>query len=187
MSRLTRIINRLVDPAEFLSSFGIRSLSRIYRDAPYSISLNGRAFQVSYEPAESQTNMFGGNSNWRGPVWFPMNFLIIESLQRFDHYYGDSFIVEFPTGSGQKLRLKEIARRLSQRLAGLFLPDGNGHRAIYGNETLFQDNPQFNPYLLFYEYFDGESGKGLGASHQTGWTALVPKLLQQSGAGQVGG
>ncbi len=184
--RLTRILSRLFDPAEFLSSFGVRSLSRVYQDTPYTTSLASRTFHVGYEPAESQTNMFGGNSNWRGPVWFPMNFLIIESLQRFDYYYGDSFTVEFPTGSGQKFRLGEIARRISQLLAALFLPDEKGHRPVYGNDELFQDDPNFNPYVLFFEYFDGNNGKGLGASHQTGWTGLVAKLLQQSGAGHIG-
>ena len=183
--RLTRILKRLLDPAEFLSCFGIRSLSRVYRDTPYKLALDGKSFVVNYEPAESQTDMFGGNSNWRGPVWFPMNFLIIESLQRFDYYYGDSFTVEFPTGSGKKFRLADVARQLSQYLAALFLPDKNGHRPVYGNDSLFQGDPNFDQYLWFFEYFDGESGKGLGASHQTGWTGLVAKLLQQSGAGRI--
>lgn len=181
--RIVRIFQRLFDESEFLSQFGIRSLSRIYEREPYEISLDGKAFRVTYEPAESQTSMFGGNSNWRGPVWFPMNFLIIESLQRLDYYYGDSFTVEYPTGSGQKMRLAEIARQLSQRLAALFLPDNNGQRPIYNNDKLLQDDPNFRSYVLFYEYFDGDNGKGLGASHQTGWTGLVAKLLQQSGAG----
>ncbi len=179
--RLERILNRLLDEAEFLSPFGVRSLSRYYKDHPYVLSLANRDFQVAYEPAESQTNMFGGNSNWRGPVWFPMNLLIIESLQRLDYYYGDSFTVEFPKGSGQHLRLAEVARQLSRRLSNLFLPDNNGQRPVYASDQLYQQDPNFRQYVLFYEYFDGDNGKGLGASHQTGWTGLVAKLLQQSG------
>ena len=180
--RLKRILQRLFDESEFLSPFGIRSLSRYYRDHPYSISLGEGTYRVSYEPAESQTNMFGGNSNWRGPVWFPMNFLIIEALQRFDYYYGEGFTVEFPTASGQQLCLAEIAKRLSQRLTELFLPDANGWRPACGEHQMLQTDPNFAPYVLFYEYFDGDTGKGLGASHQTGWTGLVAKLMQQSGS-----
>jgi hypothetical protein len=180
--RLKRILQRLFDESEFLSPYGLRSLSRYYADHPYEIQLDGRTHRVAYEPADSQTDMFGGNSNWRGPIWFPMNFLIIEALQRFDFYYGDSITVEFPSGSGQKLRLAEIARQLSRRLGNLFLPRKDGSRAIYGDDKLFQDDPNFQPYVLFFEYFDGDSGKGLGASHQTGWTGLVAKLMQQSGA-----
>jgi hypothetical protein len=180
--RLKRILQRLFDESEFLSPYGLRSLSRYYADHPYEIQLDGRTHRVAYEPADSQTDMFGGNSNWRGPIWFPMNFLIIEALQRFDFYYGDSITVEFPSGSGQKLRLAEIARQLSRRLGNLFLPRKDGSRAIYGDDKVFQDDPNFQPYVLFFEYFDGDSGKGLGASHQTGWTGLVAKLMQQSGA-----
>ncbi len=178
--RLERILQRVLDESEFLSPFGVRSLSRYYKDHPYTLSLDGATFHVNYEPAESQTGMFGGNSNWRGPVWFPMNFLIIEALQRFDYYFGDSLTVEFPTGSGQRMRLAEVARLLSQRLESLFLPDGNGQLPVYGKEMLFQNDPHFRSYTLFYEYFDGDTGKGLGASHQTGWTGLVAKLLQQT-------
>jgi len=180
--RLKRILRRLLDESEFLSPFGIRSLSRYYRAHPYEISLGAGTNRVEYEPAESQTNMFGGNSNWRGPVWFPMNLLIIEGLQRFDYYYGDTMKAEFPTGSGRYLRLSEIASELSRRLSSLFLPNKEGCRAVYGARALFQTDPNFQPYILFYEYFDGDTGKGLGASHQTGWTGLVAKLLQQSGA-----
>jgi hypothetical protein len=180
--RLKRILKRLFDEAEFLSPYGIRSLSRYYHDHPYEISLgNDTTYRVSYEPAESQTNMFGGNSNWRGPIWFPMNFLIIEALQRFDFYYGDTLKVEFPTGSGKEMRLCDIAAQLSHRLGELFIPGADGRRPVYGNDKLFQDDTNFKDYVLFYEYFDGDNGKGLGASHQTGWTGLVAKLLQQSG------
>jgi len=180
-ARLERILRRLFDASEFLSPFGVRSLSRYYKDHPYEVTLAGNTFRVTYEPAESETNMFGGNSNWRGPVWFPMNFLIIEVLQRLDYYFGESFTAEFPTGSGQHFRLADIARQLSHRLTGIFLPDAQGDRPVYAGEPLFQNDPNFNPYVLFYEYFDGDTGKGLGASHQTGWTGLVAKLLQQSG------
>ncbi len=181
-ARLERILQRLFDASEFLSPFGVRSLSRYYKDHPYEVSLAGNTFRVAYEPAESETNMFGGNSNWRGPVWFPMNFLIIEVLQRLDYYFGESFTAEFPTGSGQHFRLGDIAKQLSHRLTNLFLPDAQGNRPVYTGEPLFQNGPNFEPYVLFYEYFDGDNGKGLGASHQTGWTGLVAKLLQQSGA-----
>jgi hypothetical protein len=180
--RLTRILRRMLDEKEFLSPFGIRSLSRYYKDHPYKVTLAGMEFQVAYEPSESQTNMFGGNSNWRGPVWFPMNYLLIESLQRFDYYYGEDFKTEYPVGSGQQLRLGDVAREISHRLTGLFLPDAQNCLPIYGGNELFQQDPHFRPYYLFYEYFNGESGKGLGASHQTGWTGLLAKLLQQSGA-----
>ncbi len=179
--RLKRILQRLFDESEFLSEFGIRSLSRYFADHPYEISLAETTYRVAYEPAESQTNMFGGNSNWRGPIWFPMNFLIIEALQRYDYYFGESMTFEFPTGSGNHLSLGEIAKLLSQRLTKLFLPDEHGRRATWGDSHLYAD-PNFAPYLLFYEYFDGNTGKGLGASHQTGWTGLVAKLMQQSGA-----
>ncbi len=179
--RLKRILQRTFDESEFLSPYGIRSLSRYYLDHPYEVSLEGGTYRVNYEPAESQTNMFGGNSNWRGPVWFPMNFLLIEALQRFDYYYGDSFTVQFPTGSGQQMRLSEIARHLSCRLSELFLPDQEGKTPAAGGDPLRTD-PNFAPYVLFYEYFDGDTGKGLGASHQTGWTGLVAKLMQQSGS-----
>ena len=179
--RLARILQRVFDENEFLSPFGIRSLSRYHRDHPYNLPLDGMNFHIAYEPAESKSGTFGGNSNWRGPVWFPMNFLLIETLQRLHHYYGDSFRVEFPARSGQRITLREAARQLSQRLSALFLSDKNGNRPVYGNNELFQKDPNFNPYVLFYEYFNGDTGGGLGASHQTGWTGLVAKLLQQSG------
>jgi hypothetical protein len=182
--RLERMLQRVFDESEFLSPFGIRSLSRYHRDHPYTLALDGRSFEIDYEPGESRSGMFGGNSNWRGPVWFPMNFLIIEALQRLHHYYGDSFTVEFPTGSGQRMSLAAAARLLSQRLTALFRPGANGHRPAYGDNRLFQEDPNFKDNILFYEYFDGDTGKGLGASHQTGWTGLVAKLLHQSGDSQ---
>lgn len=180
--RLTRILQRVFDENEFLSPYGIRSLSRYHKDHPYILPMDGTTFRVGYEPGESESGLFGGNSNWRGPVWFPMNFLIIEALQRLDHYYGDSFQVEFPTGSGNRMNLRQAAEQLSFRLSYLFLPDANGKRPAFGDSNLFQTDPHFRDHLLFYEYFHGDTGKGLGASHQTGWTGLVAKLIQQSGA-----
>jgi hypothetical protein len=136
---------------------------------------------VDYEPAESRSGMFGGNSNWRGPIWFPINYLLIESLQKFQHYHGNAILVEFPTGSGQQMNLGEVAAELSHRLSRLFLPDAQGHRPANGAVDKLQSDPHFRDYPLFFEYFHGDNGAGLGASHQTGWTALVAKLLQQSG------
>ncbi len=179
--RLERIFQRLFDEQEFLSPYGIRSLSRYYKAHPYALTLDGQTFSISYEPGNSQTGLFGGNSNWRGPVWFPMNYLIIETLQRLDYYYGQSFTIELPTGSGQRVTLNQAARDLSRRLSSLFLPDKEGKRAIYGGSKLLQEDPNFRCYTFFYEFFDGNSGQGLGASHQTGWTGLVAKLLEQSG------
>jgi hypothetical protein len=181
-SRLARILERVFDESEFLSPFGIRSLSRYHNEHPYELSLDGANFSVDYEPGDSKSGTFGGNSNWRGPVWFPMNFLLIEALQRLHHYYGSSFTVEFPTGSGRRMNLRQAARKLSQCLSALFLRDANGRRPVFGDSALFQEDNNFRDYVLFHEFFHGDTGKGLGASHQTGWTGLVAKLLQQSGA-----
>lgn len=168
----------MLDETEFLSDHGVRSLSKFHEKNPFVLNIQHGDFRVDYEPAESTMGLFGGNSNWRGPVWFPVNFLIIESLQRFHHYYGDEFKVECPTNSGNLLTLSEIATELSNRLARLFLPDSNGDRPINdSNKKLWQDQ-HFKDYILFYEYYHGDSGKGLGASHQTGWTGLIAKLLQ---------
>jgi hypothetical protein len=180
-TRLERILARLFDENEFLSPYGVRSLSRFHKDNPYSIQLDGHSFRVDYDPAESTSGLFGGNSNWRGPVWFPLNFLLIEALQRLGHYFGDNFLVEFPTRSGNKMNLTEAARDLSRRLTELFLRDDKGRRPVYGNNQLFQCDPHFRDYVLFYEYFHGDTGVGLGASHQTGWTGTVAKLLTQCG------
>ncbi len=185
-SRLERILARVFDENEFLSPYGIRSISRFHKDHPYSIQLDGHEFRVDYEPGESTSGLFGGNSNWRGPVWFPLNFLLIEALQRLGHYFGDNFLIEFPTGSGHQVSLTEAARQLSRRLSALFLPDANGRRPVYGDNNLFQSDPQFRDYVLFYEFFHGDTGRGLGASHQTGWTGLVAKLLAQSGSPRGG-
>lgn len=176
--RMKRLLKRMLDEKEFLSPYGVRALSRHHLDNPYVLHANGSQFSVRYQPGESDSYLFGGNSNWRGPVWFPVNYLIIESLQRFHHYYGDDFKVEHPTGSGNMLTLREIASELSQRLIGIFKTNAEGKRPIYGDTDLFQSDPEFKNHLLFYEYFDGDTGRGLGASHQTGWTGLVAKLIQ---------
>jgi hypothetical protein len=177
--RLARVLEVMLDEREFLSPYGIRSISAIHRDRPYSLFANGVEYRVDYEPAESTTNLFGGNSNWRGPIWFPINFLLIEALQRFHYYYGDGFTVEFPTGSGTCLTLDKVAFELSRRLSSIFLQDANGCRPVYGGNAVFQSDPRWRHLMQFHEYFNGDTGAGLGASHQTGWTALVAKLLQQ--------
>lgn len=179
--RLRSILKYMLDENEFLSEHGIRSLSRHHRQHPYRLQVEGMEYRVDYEPAESQTGMFGGNSNWRGPVWFPVNFLIIESLQKFHHYYGDDFTVEFPTGSGTMLNLWEVAMELERRLAGLFLRGDEGRRPANGGNPRLDADPNWRDLVLFHEYFHGDTGAGLGASHQTGWTALVAKIIQQMG------
>jgi hypothetical protein len=180
-SRLQRVLQIMLDENEFLSPHGIRGISRYHKDHPFVLQADGQTYTVTYEPAESTTNIFGGNSNWRGPVWFPVNYLMIESLQRFNHYFGDELQVEFPTGSGVKMNLGAVACELSRRLSRLFLRDADGRRPAFGGAEKFQSDPFFRDHILFYEYFHGDNGAGLGASHQTGWTALVAKLLQQSG------
>lgn len=177
--RIKRILSRMLDATEFLSDFGIRSLSRFHESNPYVLSSNGTESRIQYTPGESDSNMFGGNSNWRGPIWLPLNFLIIESLQRFHYYYSDDFVVEYPTGSGKYLSLKAISEALSQRLLRLFVKDEKGQRPFLGNDSQQQNDPHFKDLLLFYEYFHAETGRGLGASHQTGWTALIAKLIDQ--------
>ncbi|MCK5454585.1 MAG: glucosidase, partial [Calditrichia bacterium] len=176
--RMKRLLHRMLDESEFLSEYGIRALSKYHQDHPYRFNVNGETYSVQYQPGESDSGLFGGNSNWRGPVWFPVNYLIIESLQKFHHYYGDDFKIEHPTGSGKYLTILEVANELSQRLCRLFLRDEKGNRAIFANNSKFQTDPHFRNYLLFYEYFHGDSGRGVGASHQTGWTGLIAKLLQ---------
>ncbi|MBL8970130.1 MAG: glucosidase [Myxococcales bacterium] len=180
-SRMKRLLKRLLDPAEFLSDHGVRSLSKYHATHPYDFALGGARVRVGYEPGESRTALFGGNSNWRGPIWFPINFLLIESLQKFHHYYGDDFKVECPTGSGDFLTLREISDFLSRRLISLFVRDEDGRRPYLGDDPR-GDDPRWRDHLLFHEYFDGDTGRGLGASHQTGWTGLVAKLLLQQGA-----
>ncbi len=179
--RLVSVLRYMLDENEFLSPFGIRSLSKFHEANPYSLSIDGQTFTIGYQPAESRSGLFGGNSNWRGPIWFPINYLLIESLQKYHHYYGNDLQVECPTGSGNFLSLQGVAKELSRRLTRLFLRDGSGKRPIYGGMSKFQDDPYWRDLILFNEYFHGDNGAGLGADHQTGWTGLVAKLLQQSG------
>jgi Mannosylglycerate hydrolase MGH1-like glycoside hydrolase domain len=179
--RLRRVLQVMLDEKEFLSPYGIRAISAIHREHPYALNVNGFEYQVGYEPAESSSGLFGGNSNWRGPIWFPINYLLIEALQKFHRYHGDGFKVECPTGSGQMMTLHEVAAELSRRLSRIFLRDSNGRRPVFGGIDTFQTDPHWRDLILFHEYFHGDNGAGVGASHQTGWTALVAKLLQQSG------
>ncbi|HXK61436.1 MAG TPA: glucosidase [Acidobacteriota bacterium] len=180
-SKLRRILSCMLDEKEFLSQYGIRSLSRRHLDHPYVFHVNGEEFKVSYLPAESDTGMFGGNSNWRGPIWFPMNALLIRALLQFYLYYGNDFRVECPTGSGRQMTLFEVARQIANRLANIFLLDKNGHRPVFGAAPKFQTDPNWRDKILFYEYFHGDNGAGIGASHQTGWTGLVARFLQLFG------
>jgi hypothetical protein len=176
--RMKKILQRMLDENEFLSPYGIRSLSKEYEAHPYEFFVDGICFRVKYTPGESDSGLFGGNSNWRGPIWMPMNYLIIESLQRFHYYYGDDFKVECPTGSGIMLSLNDVACEISNRLCKIFLRDENGLRAFRGDNARLQTDEHFKNYFMFFEYFHGDSGKGLGACHQTGWTGLIAKLLQ---------
>lgn len=175
--RMKSVLKQMLDSEEFLSDFGIRSLSKYHEKHPYSMRINGEVLSVKYTPGESDTRMFGGNSNWRGPIWFPINFLIIESLKRFDFYYGGDFSIEYPTGSGNFMTMDLIAKELSLRCMKIFMRDENGHRPVYGKATKLQEDPHFKDYILFFEYFNGDSGAGLGASHQTGWTGLVSEMI----------
>jgi Mannosylglycerate hydrolase MGH1-like glycoside hydrolase domain len=179
--RMKCVLRRMLDESEFLSPHGVRSLSRYHAAHPFVYESGGASYEVGYEPAESSSVLFGGNSNWRGPIWFPVNYLIIEALQKFHHYYSDDFRVECPTGSGRLLSLAEIADELSSRLIRIFLRDESGRRPVFGGQAPFQSDPEWRDHVLFYEYFNGDDGAGVGASHQTGWTALVAKLIQQRG------
>ena len=179
--RLRRILTRMLDEDEFLSPYGIRALSRFHQDHPYIVHVQGKEYRVDYLPAESDSGMFGGNSNWRGPIWFPVNAMIIRALLQFYAYYGDGFKIECPTGSGNLMNLFEVSKDLSNRLKSIFLRDQHGRRPIYGGTEKFQTDPHWRDHLLFYEYFHGDNGAGLGASHQTGWTGLVAPLLDMFG------
>jgi hypothetical protein len=179
--RLERVLKVMLDEGEFLSPYGIRAVSRYHRENPYVLHVNGDEHRVDYEPGESSSGLFGGNSNWRGPIWFPVNYLLIESLQKFHRYYGDELKVECPTGSGNMMDLWEVSQELSRRLSRIFLRDDDGKRPVFRNMEKFQTDEHFRDHVLFYEYFHGDDGSGVGASHQTGWTGLVAKLLQQSG------
>ena len=176
--KLTAVLQRVLDETEFLSDYGIRALSKFHEAQPFSIDVDGNRFGVQYLPAESDSSMFGGNSNWRGPIWFPLNYLLIESLQRYHYYYGESLTVEFPTGSGNRCTIGEVAAEISNRLLAIFRPGADGKRPLYGQYDILNMTPHFRDYILFYEYFHGDNGRGVGASHQTGWTGLVAKLLQ---------
>lgn len=177
-TRITRILQRMLDEKEFLSDYGIRSMSKIYEENPFEFNVDEHHYTVKYLPAESDSRMFGGNSNWRGPIWFPINFLIVESLQRFHYYYDESLQVEYPVGSGEMRNLEFVADDLSKRLKSIFLKNENGERAFNGGNELFNKNEHFKDYIMFYEYFHGDNGRGVGASHQCGWTATVAKLIQ---------
>jgi len=179
--RLRRILSRMLDENEFLSPFGIRALSRYHAEHPYIVNVGGQEYRVNYLPAESDTGMLGGNSNWRGPIWMPVNALLIRALLTYYLYYGDTFKVECPTGSGKLMNLFEVAREIAQRLERIFLRDKSGRRPVYGGTERFQSDPQWKDYILFYEYFHADNGAGLGASHQTGWTGLVAKLIELFG------
>jgi hypothetical protein len=179
--RLRRILSKMLDENEFLSPYGIRSLSRFHEQHPYLFRTGGQEYKVDYLPAESNTGMFGGNSNWRGPIWMPVNGMIIRALQNYYLYYGDNFKVECPTGSGKMMNLFEVSKEIADRLANMFLRDKQGRRPVYGGTEKFQSDPHWRDHILFYEYFHGDNGAGLGASHQTGWTGLVAKIIQLYG------
>jgi hypothetical protein len=180
-NRLRRILSCMLDENEFLSPYGIRALSRYHEDHPYVVKIDEQEYKVAYLPVESDTGMFGGNSNWRGPVWMPVNALIIRALLQFYSYYGDDFKIECPTGSGKLMNLFEVAHEIAGRLIRIFLKDEAGRRPAYGNTEKFQSDPYWKDYILFFEYFHGDNGAGLGASHQTGWTGLVAKMIELFG------
>jgi hypothetical protein len=179
--RLRRILTKMLDENEFLSPYGVRSLSKFHQQHPFVLNVGGQEYRVDYLPAESNTGMFGGNSNWRGPIWMPVNALIIRALQNFYLYYGDNFKIECPTGSGKLMNLFEVGKEISDRLTRIFIRNEHGGRPVYGGTEKFQNDPHWRDHILFYEYFHGDNGAGLGASHQTGWTGLVAKLIQLYG------
>jgi glycogen debranching enzyme len=179
--QLKRILSRMLDETEFLSPYGVRSLSRYHLDHPYEVQVNDHVSRVDYEPAESTSGLFGGNSNWRGPIWFPLNYLLVEALQKFHHYYGEDFKVECPARAGNEVDLWEVAAEISRRLVHIFVRGKDGRRPVAGGLELFQSNPHWKDLILFHEFFHGDNGAGIGANHQTGWTGLVAKLIEQSG------
>jgi hypothetical protein len=179
--RLRRILTKMLDENEFLSPYGIRSISKFHKDHPFVLVHEGVEFRVDYLPAESDTGMFGGNSNWRGPIWVPVNVMILRALLNYYLYYGDNFKIECPTGSGKLMNLFEVAIDIGDRLASIFTRDVEGHRPVYGNMDTFQNDPHWRDFILFHEYFHGDNGAGLGASHQTGWTGVVAKIIQLNG------
>jgi hypothetical protein len=179
--RLRRILTRMLDENEFLSPYGIRSISKFHQEHPFVFFTGGQEFRVDYLPAESNTGMFGGNSNWRGPIWMPVNVMIIRALINFYLYYGDNFKIECPTGSGKMMNLFEVSKEIGERLTSIFTRDEEGRRPVYGGTDKFQNDPHWRDHILFYEYFHGDNGAGLGASHQTGWTGVVAKIIQLYG------
>jgi hypothetical protein len=185
--RLVRVLRYVLDENEFLSPHGIRALSRVHRDKPYVLHADGREYRVEYVPGDSTSGLFGGNSNWRGPIWFPLNYLLIESLQRYDHFYGDDLKIECPTGSGRWMTLGEVAVELSRRLGSIFLPDDEGRRPCHGGDERYARDPHWKDLVLFHEYFHGDDGRGVGANHQTGWTALVIRCLEEVAAVRTNG
>jgi hypothetical protein len=184
--RLERVLSYMLDEEEFLSPYGIRSLSKFHKKDPCIFNTDGVEHRVDYDPGESSTHLFGGNSNWRGPIWFPVNYLLIEALERYHHFYGDTFQIQCPTGSGRIMNLQQVANELGARLAGIFLPDATGRRPCHGDDARFASDPHWRDLVLFHEYFHGETGRGLGANHQTGWTALVIRYIADL-AGRRGG
>ena len=181
-SKLRRVLARMLDEAEFLGPFGLRALSRYHAEHPFVFNVHGQEYRVGYLPAESDTGMFGGNSNWRGPIWMPVNMVMIRALLNLYAYYGDDFKVECPTGSGRQMNLYEVSEEIAERLGRMFLRDEHGSRPVYGGATKFQADPYWHDHVLFYEYFHGDNGAGLGASHQTGWTATIARTIQLYGA-----
>jgi len=180
-ARLERVLGEMLSEDAFLSPYGLRGLSRRHLAMPFRLALDGAVSTVDYEPAESTSGMFGGNSNWRGPVWFPLNYLVIESLRHWDEWFGAEFTVEYPTGSGERVRLSDVSQDLARRLVAIWLPDAGGRRPVHGPYERFWTDPEWRDLLLFHEYFHGDTGAGLGASHQTGWTGLVGHLLCRGG------
>jgi hypothetical protein len=175
--RMKALLKRMLDETQFLSAQGVRSLSKSHEQRPFRLDVSGQTYEVKYWPGESESRVFGGNSNWRGPVWMPLNYLLIEALQKFHHYYGDDFRIECPSGSGKFISIKEVSVELSRRITKLFLKGGDGQRPVLRMHPKLASDPQFKDYVLFHEYFHGDNGRGVGASHQTGWTSLVAKLL----------
>jgi hypothetical protein len=175
--RMKALLRKALDPNHFLSDFGLRGLSKVHQERPYELRIGSESYRIGYEPGEGETDVYGGNSNWRGPIWLPLNYLLVESLQKFHHYYGDDFRIECPVGSSRNVTLSEAADELSRRLVRIFERGRDGHRPVLGSNPLMQRDPHFRDHLPFFEFFHGETGAGLGARCQTGWTALVGKLL----------
>ena len=177
--RMKKILERMLDPEEFLSDYGIRALSKYHEKNPYELEIDGQIHSVSYLPGESDSSFFGGNSNWRGPIWFPVNYMILESLLRYSAYYSEEYKIEFPKGSGELLDLVQVVRRFCERMFSIFERNEFGKRPVYGGQLKFQNDPHFKDLILFYEYFHGDTGQGLGASHQTGWTGLIAEMIHR--------